>query len=68
MKIGEEVKRLRKKTNLTQVEFAERVGLGLNLIRRLEQNKTNIRMDKTNQVLEFLGYHLEVIKNEKKRI
>ncbi len=66
MKIEEEIKQLRKETNLTQVEFAERVGVGLRFIRKLEQNKPTVRLDKVNQILDFLGYHLEVIRNEKK--
>ena len=66
MKIGEKIKELRKKSNLTQIEFAERVGVGLRFIRELEQGKSTVRIDKVNQVLEFLGYHLEAIKNAKK--
>lgn len=64
--IGENVKQLRKKTNLTQDDFAKRVGVGLHFIRKLEQNKSTIKLDKLNQVLDFLGYHLEVSKNERK--
>ncbi len=66
MIIGEKVKQLRRKTNLTQVEFARRAGIGLRFIRKLEQKKPTVRLDKVNQVLDFLGYHLEVIKNERK--
>lgn len=66
MKIEEKIKQLRKETKLTQVEFAERVGIGLRFIRKLEQKKPTVRLDKVNQVLDFLGYHLEVIRNEKK--
>ena len=66
MQIGKKISELRKMTKLTQVEFAERVGVGLRFIRDLEQGKSTVRLDKVNQVLEFLGYHLEVIRNEKK--
>ena len=65
MEIGDRIKELRKHTKLTQEEFALRVGVGLRFVRDLEQGKKTIRIDKLNQVLEFLGYHLEVIKNEK---
>jgi y4mF family transcriptional regulator len=65
MEIGKKISELRKMAKLTQVEFAERVGVGLRFIRDLEQGKSTVRLDKVNQVLEFLGYHLEVIRNEK---
>jgi len=64
MNLGKQIKELRKKLKLTQVEFAKRAGLGLRFVRELEQGKATIRLDKLNQVLEFLGYHLELKKNE----
>ena len=68
MGINEQIKELRKKTGLSQEEFAKRVGVGLRFIRELEQGKLTLRLDKVNQVLEFLGCHLEVIRNERKNI
>ena len=65
MEIAKTVKELRKKAKITQMELAERVGVGLRFIRELEQGKHTVRLDKVSQVLEFFGYHLEVIKNEK---
>ena len=65
-KLNDQIKELRKKAGLTQVEFAKRAGLGLRFIRELEQGKTTVRLDKLNQVLEFFGYHLEVKRNEPK--
>jgi len=50
---------------LTQVELAQRVGVGLRFIRELERGKPTVRMDKVNQVLEFFGYHIEVLRNGK---
>lgn len=61
--IGREIKQLRKKTKLTQIEFAKRVGVGLRFVRDLEQGKASVRMDKVSQVLDFLGYHLQVVSN-----
>ncbi|MDO8580181.1 MAG: type II toxin-antitoxin system Y4mF family antitoxin [Candidatus Omnitrophota bacterium] len=63
MNLNEQIKELRKKSSLTQVEFAKRAGLGLRFVRELEQGKSTIRLDKLNQVLEFLGHHLEVKRN-----
>ena len=56
MAIGKKIKELRKNAKLTQVEFAKRAGVGLRFIRKLEQGKPTIRLDKVNQVLEFFGY------------
>ncbi len=61
--IGKKIQALRKNAKLTQVKFAKRVGVGLRFIRDLEQGKSSVRMDKVNQVLEFLGHHLEIIPN-----
>ena len=59
-----EIKDLRKKNGLTQVEFAKRAGVGLRFLRELEQGKTTVRMDKLMQVLDFFGYHLEPKRND----
>jgi len=59
-----QIRGLRKKNGLTQIEFAKRAGVGLRFLRELEQGKTTVRMDKLMQVLDFLGYHLELKKNE----
>ena len=65
--IGQKVQSLRKKTRLTQMEFAKRVGVGLRFVRDLEQGKSSVRLDKVNQVLEFLGHHLEIISDHERR-
>ena len=62
--INKQIKQLRKKAKLTQVEFSKRSGVGLRFLRELEQGKATVRLDKVNKVLEFLGYHLELKKNE----
>lgn len=64
LNIVSQIKNLRKKNSLTQIEFAKRAGVGLRFLRELEQGKTTVRMDKLMQVLDFLGYHLELKKNE----
>jgi y4mF family transcriptional regulator len=63
MDIHKRVKEIRKGIGLTQIEFAKRVGVGLRFVRDLEQGKATVRLDKVKQVLEFLGHHLEVVKN-----
>ena len=62
--ISLQIRELRKKQGLTQVEFAKRAGVGLRFLRELENGKRTIRMDKLMQVLDFLGYHLELKRTE----
>ena len=53
--IGDYIKEERKKTGLTQEEFALRSGLGLRFVRELEQGKDTVRLDKVNQALAMFG-------------
>ena len=54
-RIGKYIKEERKKTGLTQEEFAMRSGLGLRFVRELEQGKETVRLDKVNQALAMFG-------------
>ena len=54
-RIGKYIKEDRKKTGLTQEEFAMRSGLGLRFVRELEQGKETVRLDKVNQALAMFG-------------
>ena len=54
-KIATYVKEERKKAGLTQEEFAVRSGLGLRFVRKLEQGKETVRLDKVNQALAMFG-------------
>ena len=65
--LGKKIQLLRKNAGLTQTEFAKRAGVGLRFVRDLEQGKSSVRLDKVNQVLEFLGHHLEVISNHERK-
>jgi len=56
------VKERRKAVNLTQEEFAERTGVALTVIRKIEQGKTNLNMDKVNLVLNMFGHELGAVK------
>lgn len=62
-KIGQYIKEQRKKTGLTQEEFAIRAGLGLRFVRELERGKETVRLDKVNQALSMFG--MEVIAGKK---
>ncbi len=63
MRLGSQIKELRKKTGLTQKEMAQRSGVGLRFVRDLEQGKATVRADKVNQVLALFGYHVEAVKD-----
>ena len=56
--LSEFVKDRRKGVNLTQEEFAERTGVALTVIRKIEQGKTNMNFDKVNLVLKMFGHEL----------
>ena len=55
------VKERRKSVHLTQKEFAERAGVALTVIRKIEQGKTNLNMEKVNLVLRMFGHQLAAV-------
>jgi len=59
------VKERRKEVNLTQEEFAERAGVALTVVRKIEQGKTNLNMDKVNLVLRMFGHELVPVNSKK---
>jgi y4mF family transcriptional regulator len=63
-KLAEFVKERRKKVNLTQEEFAEKTGVALTVIRKIEQGKTNLSMDKVNLVLKMFGHELSPVNSK----
>ncbi|QCK16533.1 type II toxin-antitoxin system Y4mF family antitoxin [Mangrovivirga cuniculi] len=58
------VKERRKEVNLTQEEFAERAGVALTVIRKIEQGKTNLNLDKVNLVLQMFGHELAPVNSK----
>jgi y4mF family transcriptional regulator len=52
------VKERRKQAKLTQSAFAERAGVALTVIRKIEQGKENLQLEKVNQVLKMFGHEL----------
>ena len=52
------VKERRKLVNLTQEEFADRAGVALTVVRKIEQGKTNLNLEKVNLVLRMFGHEL----------
>jgi len=59
------VKARRKEVNLTQEEFADRAGVALTVVRKIEQGKTNLNMEKVNLVLNMFGHELAPVNSKK---
>jgi y4mF family transcriptional regulator len=62
--LAEFVKKRRKEVHLTQEEFADRAGVALTVIRKIEQGKTNLNLDKVNLVLRMFGHELAPVKSK----
>ena len=61
--LSAQIRDLRKKAGLTQMEMAKRTGVGLRFVRDVEQGKPTVRVDKVNQVLALFGCHVEAVKD-----
>lgn len=59
------VKGRRKQLGLTQEEFADKAGVALTVIRKIEQGKENLSFAKANQVLALFGHELGPVKTNK---
>ena len=47
--------------NLTQIDLAEKSGVGLRFVRELEHSKPTLRLDKVNQVLALFGHEVGAV-------
>lgn len=56
--LAEFVKEERKSIGLTQEEFADRAGVALTVVRKIEQGKENLSLSKVNHVLLMFGHTL----------
>ncbi|MBK8279462.1 MAG: helix-turn-helix transcriptional regulator [Saprospiraceae bacterium] len=63
MNLSSFVKQLRNTSSITQVELAEKAGVGLRFLRNWNKGKT-LRLDKVNQVLNLFGYEMGPVKSE----
>lgn len=62
--LAEFVKSRRKDARLTQEEFAERAGVALTVIRKIEQGKGNLQLEKVNHVLKMFGHELAPVNSK----
>ena len=58
MVLGEYIRKKRDLHNLTQLELAERSGVGVRFVRDLERGKPTVQLDKVNLVLALFGEEL----------
>jgi len=65
LKISRFVKEKRKSVGLDQTQLAEKAGVALTVIRKIEQGKTNINLDKLLLVLKLFGATINVVKQSK---
>lgn len=56
--LSEFIRKKRKQSHLTQVELAERAGVGLRFVRELERGKSTLRLDKVDQILQLFGHRV----------
>lgn len=61
--LSEFVKTRRKQLGLTQEEFAEKAGVALTVVRKIEQDKENLSLSKVNQVLMMFGHTVGPVKS-----
>lgn len=65
--IADFVKEMRRQFGLTQVDLADKSGVGLRFVRELEQGKQTLRLDKVNQVLGLFGRQVgpvDIVQNQ----
>jgi y4mF family transcriptional regulator len=65
--LSEFVRDKRKEANLTQEEFAERAGVALTVVRKIEQGKENLNLERVNQVLKMFGHVLTPVNSKETR-
>lgn len=65
MKLSTFLKSKRKSLGMTQADLSQKAGVGLRLVREIEQGKTSMRMDKVNQILDLFGCELSVATKQK---
>ena len=63
-RLPEFVKQKRKQAQLTQEDLASRAGVALTVIRKIEQDKGNLNLEKVNQVLRMFGHELAPVSSK----
>jgi y4mF family transcriptional regulator len=56
------LKTLRKTGGFTQEDLAKRAGVALTVVRKMEQGKTDLQLEKVNRVLAVFGHSMAPVK------
>jgi y4mF family transcriptional regulator len=62
--IADFVKSKRKEVKLTQEQFAMKAGVALTVVRKIEQGKGNLNLEKVNHVLKMFGHELAPVNSK----
>ena len=62
------LKEKRKLAGLTQLEFAEKAGVALTVIRKIEQGQGNLNLEKVNHVLSMFGHTLAPVASKELKV
>jgi DNA-binding XRE family transcriptional regulator len=60
--ISKIIKERRRALNMNQKDLAEKSGIALTVVRKIEQNKTNVSLESLINILGLLGFKLDVKK------
>lgn len=66
LEIGRFISERRKLVGITQEDFADKTGVALTVLRKIEQGKTNINLIGLLEVLKMFGYTITIRKNGNK--
>ena len=68
MKIGEQLKYIRKAYGLTQKKLADQSGVSFSFINGVETGSSSIRLETLNKALGLLGCELAIIDKKTKKV
>ena len=68
MKIGEQLKTIRKAYGLTQKQLASQSGVSFSFVNRVEMGSSSIRLEILNKALALLGCELAVVDKKTKKL
>jgi y4mF family transcriptional regulator len=58
------VKQRRKEARITQEQLAQKSGVALTVIRKMEQGKTNLNIKSVNLILQMFGHELAPVNSK----
>lgn len=65
--LGELVRSLRRFSRLTQPEFAERVGVAVNILKEIERGRGNPTIETMNKIGKPFGLQVSLVRMESRR-